>query len=58
MGSGSEGDSDVVLVELKTGTGFIRRTSPKPSNSPGPSKLKSMDIPDDSVTGADLGPCV
>ena len=56
MGSGSEDDD--LPVELKTGTGFIRRTSPKPSNSPGPSKAKSMDILDDSATGAGLDPCV
>ena len=54
MGSGSEDDD--VPVELKTGTGFIRRTSPKPSNSPGPSKAKSIDILDGSATGASLDP--
>ena len=56
MESGSEDDD--VLVELKTRTGFIRRTSPKPSNSPGPSKAKSMDVLDDSATGAGLDPYV
>jgi hypothetical protein len=56
MGSGSK-DVDAP-VELKTGTGFILPTSPKYSNSPGPSKVKSTDILDDSATGAGLDPCV
>ena len=56
MSSGSEDDD--APVELKTGTGFFRRASPKPSNSPGPSKAKSMDILDDSATGAGLDPCL
>lgn len=56
MGSGSEDDD--VPVELRTGTGFILRTSLKPSNSPGPSKAKSVDILDDSATGAGLDPFV
>ena len=56
MGSGSEDDD--VPVELKRLTGFIRRTSPKPSNSPGSSRAKPMDILDDSATGAGLDPCV
>lgn len=56
MGSGSE-DEDVP-VELKTVTGFIPRTSPKPSNSPGPSKAKSVGILDDSATGAGIVPFV
>ena len=56
MGSGSEDDD--MPVELKTGTGFIRRTSPRPSSSPGPSKVRSMDILDNSATGAGLDQCI
>jgi hypothetical protein len=54
MESGTEDDD--VPVELKTRTGFIRQTSPKPSNSPGSSKTKPIDILDDSATGAGLDP--
>ena len=54
MGSGSEDDD--VPVELKSRTGFIRRSSPQPSNSPGPSKANPMDILYDSATGAGLDP--
>jgi hypothetical protein len=50
MESGSEDDD--APVELKTWTGFIRRTSPNASNSPGSSKAKPVIISDDSATGS------